>query len=530
MKSNLLMRGVRLILLSVVISFNTRAQSPPQNWFHLDPKTDGYYGVSSDKAYNDLLKGRTGQAVIVAVIDGGTDINHEDLKANLWTNPKEIPGNGIDDDKNGYVDDVHGWNFIGGKNGDVQYDTYELTRLYKVLNDKYAGMTATSIPAGDQSEYNQYLKIKNDYEAKSMESRFNYQLYTGIMHSIKGMLADLGSENPTVEQVENYKPDDDSSMVTQQMLLSILKEGASVKDVMDELNEGVESVESDAKYHFNPDFDSRTIVGDHYDDASERYYGNTDVKGPDATHGTHVAGIIGAVRNNNIGINGIADHVQLMIVRTVPDGDERDKDVANAIRYATDNGARVINMSFGKAYAYNKKTVDDAVKYAASKDVLLVHASGNEGNDNDHSDRFPNRHFMDGGEANNWLEVGASSWNNDVAGFSCYGKNSVDVWAPGVAIYSTVPDDKYRNLQGTSMASPVAAGVAAILRSYFPQLTAPQVKAIMMKSVVKMKKKVTLPGAMDKDPKKVKLKSISVTGGVVNAYKAVQLAAKETKK
>ena len=529
MKRYLMLRGAWLIIISYLSLQIGSAQSPPQNWFELDPKQDGYYGVSSEKAY-ELLKNRTAQPVVVTVIDGGTDINHEDLKANIWTNPKEIPDNGIDDDKNGYIDDIHGWNFIGGKNGDVQYDTFELTRLYKMLDDKYGNKTEAMVADADKAEYQRYLAIKSDYQAKSMESRFNYQLYSSILHSIKNLLADLGSENPTLDQVQNYKAEDDTSIITQQMLISVLSEGASVKDVMEELKDGVGEVETDAKYHYNPNYDPRSIVGDNYNDVSDRFYGNASVAGPEAMHGTHVAGIIGAVRNNNTGINGIADHAQLMIVRTVPDGDERDKDVANAIRYAADNGAKVVNMSFGKAYAYNKKAVDDAAKYAASKDVLLIHAAGNEGENNDTHDRFPNPRFLDGGKAENWIEVGASSWNNEIPEFSCYGKKTVDLWAPGVAVYSTVPDNKYRNLQGTSMSAPMVTGVAAMIRSYFPQLNAVQVKAILMKSVVKMPKKVTLPGSSESKPKKVKLKKISVSGGVVNAYKAVQLAIKETAK
>jgi subtilisin family serine protease len=529
MKMNPLISGARLSFF-LFIAINSFAQTPPQNWFELDPKQDGFYGVSSEKTYNELLKGRTGQPVIVAVIDGGTDIEHEDLKANAWVNTREIPNNGIDDDKNGYVDDIHGWNFIGGKDGNIQYDTFEITRLYKMLHDKYGNVSAADITQAEQAEYNRYIAIKAAYDAKSAESRFNYQLYSGILKSMEGMLADLGSPDPTLEQVEKYVPENDSDRITQQMVVAILKEGATMKDVMQELKEGVSEVESDAKYHFNPEFNPRGIVGDNYEDAADRWYGNTDVKGPDAMHGTHVAGIIGAVRGNNTGINGVADQPRLMIVRVVPDGDERDKDVANAIRYAADNGAKVVNMSFGKSFGYNKKAIDDAVKYAASKDVLLIHAAGNDAEDNDTHDRFPNPQYTDGGKAPNWIEVGATSWNNAVAGFSCYGKKSVDLWAPGVAIYSTVPDNKYRNLQGTSMSSPVAAGVATMIRSYFPQLTAEQVKDIMMRSVVKMKGKVVVPGMDEEHAKKAKLKSISVSGGVVNAYKAVEIAIKETGK
>ncbi len=530
MNRTLLIRSVSVFFLSISISLYGWSQSPPPNWFNLDPKADGFYGVGTDKAYNDLLKNRTAQTVVVAVIDGGTDITHEDIAPSLWTNTKEIAGNGLDDDKNGYVDDVHGWNFIGGKNGDVQFDTYELTRLYKLLNDKYGSMSAGAVPAQEKDQYSRYLTIKSDYESKSMESRQNYTLYSGILQSLTTMLNDLGTEDPTIEQVEGFKSGNDSSMITQQMLIAILKEGASVKEVIEELKEGVQSVESDAKYHFNPEYDPRPMVGDDYNNVADRFYGNNSVQGPDATHGTHVAGIIAAVRNNNIGMNGIADHAQLMIIRVVPDGDERDKDVANGIRYAVDNGAKVVNMSFGKAYAYNKKAVDEAVKYAESKDVLLVHAAGNDANSNDKNPRYPSDDFVDGGTPNNWLEVGATSWNNEIAPFSDFGKRTVDVWAPGMSIYSTVPGNRYRNLQGTSMASPVAAGVAALIRSYFPQLTASQVKELMIKSVVKMPKKVVEPGSAADKAKKVKLKRISVSGGVVNAYNAVKLAEKKAPK
>lgn len=528
MKYSKAVRALALLPAALIFSVLVLAQSPPQNWFHLDPVTDGYLGVSSIKAYNELLRGRVGQPVVVAVIDGGTDINHEDLKEKIWTNKREVPGNGLDDDGNGYVDDLHGWNFIGGKKGNVRYDTFEITRLYKSLNDKYGKINPAEVPPAERDAYNRYLAIRNDYEEKSRESRYNYALYSGILQSINYMLADLGSGNPTLEQVEAYEPESDSSFITQQMLIAILREGASIPEVMDELEDGVESVESGALYHYNPDFDPRSIVGDNYEDDADRYYGNADVVGPDAVHGTHVAGIIGADRTNAIGVNGIADHVELMILRVVPDGDERDKDVANSIRYAADNGARVVNMSFGKSYGYDKAAVDEAIRYAESRDVLLVHASGNDGLNNDRHQRFPSDNLSDGSTPGNWLEVGASSYDYDVARFSNYGKKNVDVWAPGVAMYATVPGDKYRNLQGTSMAAPVASGIAALIRSYFPELTAAEVKEILKKSVVRVPGKVSLPG--DESAKMVKLKKISVSGGVVNAYHAIELAIRQSEK
>jgi cell wall-associated protease len=305
-----------------------------------------------------------------------------------------------------------------------------------------------------------------------------------------------------------------------------MKDGTTALEIRDELADGINEMKAAAEYYYNPDFNSRSIVGDHYDDATERYYGNNDVTGPDAMHGTHVAGILGADRDNNLGIKGFAENVKILTVRCVPDGDERDKDVANSIRYAVDQGAKVINMSFGKGYSYNKKAVDDAMKYAMDHDVLLVHGSGNDNLDVDTAVVFPNKFFADGGVANNFINVGASMWDNRVAEFSNYGKKNVDVFAPGAQIYSSVPGNKYRNLQGTSMASPVVAGVAAMIRSYFPQLTAPQVREILMKSVVKMPKKVLIPGD---EKKKAKLKKLCASGGVVNAYNAVKLAEKRTR-
>lgn len=519
-------RMMALLLIAALWCVNALGQAaPPQNWFLLDPKIDHYYGVSADRAYSELLQGKTSVTVIVAVIDGGVDFNHEDLKSRAWVNPKEIPDNKVDDDKNGYTDDVHGWDFIGGPNGNVQYDQFELTRLYKQLYDKFGENVSAAATTGN-AEYQRYLSIRHDFNVKSAESRMNYALYTKLLNNMNGLMAAMGNDNPSADQISNFQPPD-SLINTQQIMLVMMKNGTSAAEFKSELEEGVNEVRADAEYHYNPDYNPRTIVGDNYDDASQRYYGNNDVIGPDAMHGTHVSGIIAADRDNNLGIRGIAENVKILAVRTVPDGDERDKDVGNAIRYAVDQGAKVINMSFGKGYSYNKKAVDDAMKYAMDHDVLLVHGSGNDNLDVDTAKVYPNKFFEDGGVAANYINVGASMWDNRVADFSNYGKKNVDLFAPGGQIYSTVPGNKYRNLQGTSMASPMVAGVAAMIRSYYPQLTAVQVKEILMKSVVKMPKKVLIPGD---EKKTAKLKKLCVSGGVVNAYNAVKLAEKKTRK
>lgn len=520
-----------------VQAFQDAAAAPdstkvPKDWFLRDPETDKLQGVSADRVYNTLLKDKPSRTVIVAVIDSGVDVFHEDLKDVVWINEGEIPDNGIDDDKNGYVDDVYGWNFIGGKEGNVNEDTYELTREYVRLKAKYENVDEKKLPKKSQSEYAQYKDIKSKFEKRAEEATQQYNMYNTIYTNISfgndtlkqilsvdkitaAMLDTLKSSSPVVAFSKNA-----ISIIFQNFGPDV-----DVDEVLEDLKGAVDYYRVQALYGYNEEFDSRQIVGDNYNDVNERYYGNNDVKGPDAEHGTHVAGIIAANRKNDIGMRGIADNVKIMAVRAVPNGDERDKDVANAIRYAVDNGAHIINMSFGKSYSPQKEVVDKAVKYAESKGVLLVHAAGNDGDDIDTKNNFPTRFYSDGKEAKTWIEVGASSYGADenfVASFSNYGKKSVDLFSPGVEIYSTIPDNKYKNNQGTSMASPAAAGVAAIIMSYFPDLTAVQVREILTQSTRKFDGlEVARPGSKGE---KVEFSKLSRSGGLVNAYEAVKLA------
>jgi subtilisin family serine protease len=297
---------------------------------------------------------------------------------------------------------------------------------------------------------------------------------------------------------------------------------AELEEIIEHNSEVCENYKTDLDYGYNLDFDPREIVGDNYAVMNEKGYGNNDVKGTGGpVHGTHVAGIIGANRKNEIGIKGIADNVRIMALRAVPNGDERDKDIANAIRYAVENGALIINMSFGKKYSPNKEYVDQAVKYAESKGVLLVHASGNENENIDKDTHFPTRFYLDGKEATNWIDVGASGAEPDntfAADFSNYGKKTVDFFAPGVEIYSTTSSNSYQSLGGTSMASPVVTGVAAMLMSYFPHLTPMEVRDILRQSSRKFDKLKVLKGESEN------FSDLSISGGLINAYEAVKLA------
>lgn len=516
----------------------------PTDWHLRDPEIDRVQGMSVERAYT-LLKGKPSKSIIVAVIDTGVDFNHEDLKDVMWVNEKEIAGNGVDDDKNGYIDDIHGWNFIGGAKGNVKQDTYELTREYARLKNKYENIDEKKVPKKNKQEYDYWLFIKDRFSKYKAEQETNYASCTKQLNQYQLFHKNLSESIVLIKST--YKVDHLSPALVDTLtstnpkirfakyILGVIyqSEGkeAQIEKITDELK-GVIDHNSEVcnnykiaiEYGYNTDFNSRTIVGDDYGNLENRLYGNNDVKGTGPVHGTHVAGIIAASRTNDIGMKGIADNVKIMAVRAVPSGDERDKDIANAIRYAVDNGARIVTMSFGKDYSPEKAYVDQAVKYAASKNVLLVHAAGNDNDDNDTKPSYPTRFYLDKKEATNWIEVGASSWGADsvlAADFSNYGKKTVDFFSPGVQIYSTTPGNEYQSLDGTSMACPATAGVAALLMSYFPDLSAIQVREILVQSSRKFDNlKVKKPGSNER----VNFSTLSISGGLINAYEAVKLA------
>jgi len=507
------------------------------NWFNLDPQKDHIAGVGTEKAYETLLKGKKSYPIIVAVIDGGVDINHEDLKGKIWVNEKEIPGNGIDDDHNGYVDDINGWNFLGNANGEnVNFATMELTREYKKYYAMFFNKELKDVAAKDTADFRKFQNIKEKYDKEKTKAESDYDMIRNFdaTFSIADSLIRvyLKKNNYTIDDINAIQTTKDSPvMMVKDYFQQLYKKGFTREDYVSYRDHVYEKY----KYQLNLDFDSRKIIGDNPDNPSDSIYGNNDVIGPDPSHGTGVAGIIAANRNNGIGINGIADNVKIMVLRAIPNGDEYDKDVANAIKYAANNGAKIINCSFGKNYSSGKYMVDQAIKLAKAKGVLIIHAAGNDAEDNDMVDHFPtnldvNRKVID----DNWIDVGASSnklKKTLTASFSNYGKNTVEVFAPGVDIYTTAPKNTYKIESGTSFSSPVVAGVAALIWSYYPNLTAKDIKQIILQSAnVYPKKKVYKPDAQTPEKIKVRFGSLSVTGGVVNVYNALLLAEKWNKK
>ena len=519
------------LLLACTLGFSQT--SAPNNWFNLDLAQDNVPGVSTERAYEQLLKGRKSNTVVVAVLDSGVDYEHEDLKDIMWVNEDEIPGNGIDDDNNGYIDDIHGWNFLGNKSGEnIQYDNLEVTRLYREYGKMFEGKDPEKLSKKEKELYKKYKEYGKVIEDKRSELEEEAGTFVAIATAINSLADEIGKEVIATEDLVQYKSDNPLLMYAAQITQNLMAEGQTFKRIQKDINDYAEHLAAEYEYHYNLEFDPRSEVGDDFSDPYDRNYGNNDVRGPDAMHGTHVSGIIAAERDNGLGMNGVANNVRIMSVRTVPDGDERDKDVAAAIVYAVDNGASVINMSFGKGASPRKDIVDEAVKYASDHDVLIIHAAGNDNKQVTSDNNFPTDKFekrsgflgLFGPKyAENWVEVGAINWQNDeslVAPFSNYSPDYVDVFAPGMEIYSTTPFNEYENQQGTSMAAPVVTGVAAVIRSYFPDLTAQQVKQVVMESAVRQNRKVIEPGSEVLVP----FSQLSVTGGIVNAYEAIQLA------
>lgn len=492
------------------LKINPLKEKDLQRWSHLDLVKDTVPGMSVDKAYAELLKGKKGQKVVVGIVDSGVDINHEDLKAVIWTNPKEIAGNNIDDDKNGYVDDIHGWNFLGN----AVHEQLELTRIVK----KGPGTP-------------DYEKAKAELEKQREELVQVKPQYDMISKANESIKKHLKKETYTIEDLNAIKTEDKDLLQSKNIMTKI--GGMIGEGFVEKFQEDYDHIFTTLNYNLNVDFDGRKVVGDNPDDLKDTKYGNNNVVGPEpkeAKHGTHVAGIVAQVRGNKLGGDGVTNNAQIMAVRAVPNGDEYDKDIALGIRYAVDNGAKVINGSFGKYFSQHKEWVIDAIKYAESKDVLVVIAAGNESYDLDVTNKYPNDTYDGGPEfASNVLIIGALAPNYGskmIAGFSNYGKNNVDIYAPGEKIYATTPLNTYEYLQGTSMASPNVAGVATLIRSYYPSLTAKQVKQIIMESGTPLTNTVTV----GEDKHKTNFKEASKSGKIVNAYNALLLAEKMAKK
>jgi subtilisin family serine protease len=534
-----------LLLLFVVSASHTRADEPfssvdsfnlqQLNWYNFDPASDSVQGASIDKTYHEILDTCNLQKkIIVAVIDGGVDIRHDDLQGRIWTNSDEIPDNAIDDDHNGYVDDIHGWNFLGNKSGEnIDFENYEYVRIYRKYDSVYRDIKSINeLPGELRGEYKNYVESKKKYlsELKKYREEKNYIEFfeNSFLTASLTVCNYIGTDTLPVSILDTIKTDIDSIQKAVNVLSYLYSNNLTPGDLAEYKQDNSDHLDK----KLNIDKNYRALISDNPADIMDTDYGNNDVTGPSAEHGTFVSGIIAAIRDNSLGINGIAANVQIMVLRAVPDGDEYDKDIALAIRYAVDNGANIINMSFGKSFSPQKKFVDESIRYAGGKNVLVIHSAGNDAFDIDETAQYPSKTYTDGTVATNFITVGATAEHkNDflIADFSNYGKRNVDLFAPGVDMVSLYPGNKYNSGSGTSFSGPVVSGVAALIWSCYPQLMASDIKDILLQSVTRYDKlRVYYPDQDGKKSKLVKFSRLSQTGGIVNAYKAMLLADKVT--
>ncbi len=481
-----------------------------KNWHNLDIEKDSVPGTSVERAYNELLNDLKGKKVIVAVIDTGLDIDHISLSENIWIN-KDEKVNGKDDDNNGYIDDIHGWNYLGSSYNETR-DMTRILRDNKINNRKY-----------NLVEEEIQKEIKNSKEQLNI---LNY--YIQILDESKELLSDyLDNDNFSIQDVNSIETVDPKLNRAK----NIYKDFDFYGYTKEYLNEGIDQYNDFINYHFNVEFNGRTTNDDIYD-INDRNYGDNNINNTkeSESHSTHVSGIISGNRKIEDGNKGINNLAEIMVLRAVPNGDEYDKDVALAIRYAVDNGAKIINGSFGKYFSSNPEWVIDAIRYASENDVLFIAGAGNESKDLDSlsNDNYPNDQYYNKDEfSETFIKVGASSINLDenfTAYFSNYGKINVDIFAPGVDIYSSMPNNKYKFRDGTSMASPVVAGIASLIMSYFPRLSAKKVKEIILESGIDIDLEIGNLGD------KKNFNEYSKSGKLINAYNALILASKSRRK
>ncbi len=503
----------------VLLSITFTAGAQRGDWYNLSPSEDGIPGASVNKALT-LIKGDVIlRPVLVAVIDDGVDIKHPDFEGRIWINPGEVANDGIDNDKNGFIDDIHGWNFLGNAQGEViKQENLEVTRQLRNLKTRFDDVDPSSLRGADKKAYREYQNLQQRYDELTSDLEDEFAQFSQITALYSGALAfakeRTGSTDLTMQQImEHQTQDDDERQVFEFLVM------AELQGVRRMIEEGSTYFDSALNYHYNLEYDPRHLVNTQIG----KGYGNNLVDAANPDHGTHVAGIIAAIRGNGMGVDGIAPNAIIIPVRAVPDGDERDEDIAAAIRYAVDAGAKVINMSFGKELSPDKALVKAAALYALEKDVLLVHAAGNDFSNNDKEPNYPDGTMGKRKSLNNWITVGAINQNPEeglLAEFSNYGKRKVDILAPGVDILSLEPGGGVVEQSGTSMAAPVVAGVAALIRGVNPALSAKEVKDILIKSA---QSHADAPVYFE-DGKSLPLKKVVRNPAVVDAHAALKMA------
>jgi subtilisin family serine protease len=493
-------------------------------WLYKDIIKDSISGISLEKAKNTILKNKTGREIIVAVIDSKFDINHEVLKDYIWTNPKEIL-NYKDDDNNGFVDDIYGWNFIGNSQGENVIDAnYEYVRYIRHYSGRFENKTIDNVKEGDKEKFILYIEVKEKLETELIKAKnrldYSNNIFEKYVEARDALQSYFPNYNYTLDVLNEIDTTGNNLATHVKEISEVIKWGET-----NEMNVSTNtSYKSGLNKHLNIDFNERSLVGDNPYDINDTIYGNNKtfnfLKHYD--HGTRVSSVITNLFKYS------SSKLKILPISISPAGSYHDKDLALAIRYAVNNGAKVINMSFAKEYSINKEWVFEAFKYAEKHNVVIVRAAGNDSYDlGNYNITYPMDNENNGKEvSDNFLLVGSSTYKaneNLKANFSSYGKNDVDVFAPGDNLFTAKPFNKYMLDRGTSLSAALISGVAALLFSHYPNLTASQVKHIIMDSGIEYTFPVKTPTKEDKD-KMTPFNQLSKSGKVVNAYNALIMA------
>lgn len=542
-------------------SSNDKKQSD-LDWFNCSFDKDGIYGAEVNKAYDFLKDKKIKKRPVVAIIGTGLDIEHEDLKDAIWKNPKEKKINGKDNDKNGYIDDIHGWNFLGGKDGTVMEKTmeegdrefirlfdkgygkyfYDGENFYQMINDK-----KTKVPAPDNmNEYRYYVnrvlsesRIAGSYGGyqlsylirdygkhfdRMMRAKYPNQELTqkefGICYDPKAAKRDSLSEVAFMIYIMGFTVSQTDSW---DVVHNAIKSGDQITMAKEEYEKAMQQYGNDGR---------KEIVGDNYLDLNDYKYGNNVLLTSDAFAGTMLGGIIAANRENDWGMNGIMDKAELMTLRVkANEGEPYLKDVVLAIRYAVDNHADIIMLpQQATLYPDNqKKWVDEALKYAESKGVLVVVPTREYSVDMAKMEFYPNRWMTGEKELTNLMIVASSDKNGNPSMSSNYGAKEVDLFAPGTDVYSSYTGDTYQKASGAGLAAAATVGVAALIKAYYPELSGSQIRNLLIKSVTSRADAEVEKGIRVKDRVTQDLflfGDLCLSKGILNAYNAVIAADK----
>ncbi|VXB50645.1 conserved hypothetical protein [Flavobacterium sp. 9AF] len=514
-------------------------------WYQRDLEKDSIFGISLIRLYEENRLLQTKSEIIVATLDTQIDLNHNDLLGQIWVNKKEIPNNGIDDDKNGYIDDINGWNFLGtiGRHH-TSRNNYEYVKIVRENKNAYENNTLDSLERKEYKRALDYYNNANNYYKPYLSSlkyakevfklaldslnyyypnnNFKYKELDSIYNSIKK------GDIRTFNQIREASAKDFTALVF--TLKSLYQLNYSNYEQIDENEKMLDSI---VNSNLNIYLKERRYIGDNVNELSKSY-GNPllNIYDRQLNHNTEVSGVIAANRNNKKGIKGFSNNIKIMPICIANNGSEHDKDIANGIYYAVNNGAKIINMSFGKEFSIHKKWVFDAIKYAESKKVLIIHCAGNNSMNIDFNPFYPSDfdYFKSEENVENFINVGSISKRTDntlVSPFSNYGKNNVDLFAPGEDIYVAIKNSNYGYDSGTSLAAPMVSGTAALIWLYYPNLTVQEVKKIILESGVTIDKMVVKPGA---ENELVHFSELCKSGKILNTYNAMKMAEEMSRK